>query len=113
MVNEMELGFLGHCPTTGLADVYAAAFDLWHAGNHQKAFDMFGRICAFGSLGTTGMNSVLIARGVFPPTVKSRNAPPTPGVDVTPSGGVRAGLHLDDQEVREALNHYLKPYLRA
>ncbi len=53
MINEMELGFMGHCPTTGLADLYAAAFDLWHAGQHQEAFDMFGRICAFDSLGTT------------------------------------------------------------
>jgi dihydrodipicolinate synthase/N-acetylneuraminate lyase len=120
MINEMELGFMGHCPTTGLADVYAATFDLWHAGKRQEAFDMFGRICAFSSMGTTGMNSVLAARGVFPPTVKTRKAPPTPGVDVTPTGGgrggaagLRAGPPLDDQAIREALNAYLKPYLRA
>jgi len=124
MINEMELGFLGHCPTTGLSDVYAAAFDLWHANRHQEAFDMFGRICAFESMGTTTMSGVLIARGVFPANVKSRRAPPTPGVDVTPtpgSGGGRGGMggaqhpvpHLDDQQVRVALDHYLKPYLRA
>ena len=32
MIDEMRLGFSGHCPTTVLADFYAAAFDLWHAG---------------------------------------------------------------------------------
>jgi dihydrodipicolinate synthase/N-acetylneuraminate lyase len=116
MINEMELGFMGHCPTTGLADLYAATFDLWHAGQHQEAFDMFGRICAFTSLGTTGMNSVLVARGVFPATVKGRKAPPTPGVDVTGgpgTGGLHPLPHLDDAAVAAAIDHYLKPYLRA
>jgi dihydrodipicolinate synthase/N-acetylneuraminate lyase len=120
MINEMELGFSGHCPTVALADVYAAAFDLWHAGKRQEAFDMFGRILAFNSLGTSGRDSVLIARGVFKPTVKSRNAPPAAGVEFTPApgaggggGGPRGGPHLDDKGVRDALNNYLKPYLRA
>jgi dihydrodipicolinate synthase/N-acetylneuraminate lyase len=123
MVTEMELGFSGHCPTLALADVYAAAFDLWHAGKRQEAFDMFGRILAFNSLGTSGRDSVLIARGVFKPTVKSRNAPPAAGVEFTPApgagggggggGGPRGGPHLDDKGVRDALNNYLKPYLRA
>ena len=109
---------MGHCPTTGLADLYAAAFDLWHAGKHQEAFDMFGRICAFTSMGTTEQNSVLVARGVFPASVKSRQAPPTPGVEYTGGrgGGRRsapAGPHLDDKQVAAAIDHYLKPYLRA
>jgi 4-hydroxy-tetrahydrodipicolinate synthase len=116
MINEMELGFSGHCPTTGLADVYAAAFDLWHAGRRQEAFDMFGRICAFSSLGTSSMNSVLIARGVFKPSVGSRKAPMAPGVEATPSHlppGAQVGPHLSDEQVAAALDHYLKPYLRG
>jgi len=130
MITEMELGFSGHCPTVALADVYAAAFDLWHADKHREAFDMFGRILAFNSLGTSGRESVLIVRGVFKPTVKGRNAPPTPGVDYTPepgAGGGRGGRggggggggggpsapHLDDKGVRDGLNNYLKPYLRG
>jgi dihydrodipicolinate synthase/N-acetylneuraminate lyase len=128
MINEMELGFLGHCPTVALADVYASAFDLWHAGKHQEAFDMFGRILAFNSMGNTGRNSVLIARGIFKHPVRSRNAPSTPGVEYAPEpgagggrrgggagggGGARGGPQLDDQAVRNALNNYLKPYLRA
>ncbi len=127
MINEMELGFSGHCPVVALADVYAAAFDLWHAGRRQEAFDMFGRILAFNSLGTTGRDSVLIARGVFKPTVTSRNAPPAMGVEVAgepAAGGGRGrrgggggaapgGPRLDDKGIRDALNNYLKPYLRA
>jgi 4-hydroxy-tetrahydrodipicolinate synthase len=113
MINEMELGFSGHCPTTGLADVYAATFDLWHAGRHQEAFDMFGRICAFTSLGTSSQNSVLVARGVFKPTVHSRPTPGMGGGAGGGGGGGRAGPAMDDQAVRDALNSYLKPYLRA
>src|ERR1017187_10566944 len=35
MIDEMRLGFSGHCPTTVLSDFYAAAFDLWHAGKRR------------------------------------------------------------------------------
>ena len=48
MITEMELGFSGHCPYTNLADVYAAAYDLFHAGKKREAFDMFGRVLAHG-----------------------------------------------------------------
>ena len=77
---------------------------------------MFGRILAFDSLGSTDRDGVLIARGVFKPTVRSRNAPPALGVDPAPTpaaGRPRPGLHLDNQKIRDALNHYLQPYLRA
>jgi 4-hydroxy-tetrahydrodipicolinate synthase len=116
MVSEMELGFSGHCPVVGLADVYAAAFDLWHAGKHQEAFDMFGRILAFGSLGSVDSNALLVARGVFKPGVQSRNR--SAGGGTTGRGGRggaagRGGLRLDEKEIRDALAHYLKPYLRA
>jgi 4-hydroxy-tetrahydrodipicolinate synthase len=116
MITEMELGFSGHCPTVALADVYAAAFDLWHVGKRREAFDMFGRILAYNSLGSAGRESVLIARGVFKPTVRSRNAPPAAGVDVAPGPGAGrppAGPHLDDKGVLAGLNNYLQPYLRA
>ena len=63
MITEMELGFSGHCPVVALADVYAAAFDLWHAGKHREAFDMFGRILAFNSLGSTATASIKCLSG--------------------------------------------------
>jgi 4-hydroxy-tetrahydrodipicolinate synthase len=116
MITEMELGFSGHCPVVALADIYAAAFDLWHAGRRQEAFDMFGRILAFNSLGSADRAAVYIARGVFKPNVQYRKAPATLGVDDAPRPGAGrppAGPHLDLEGVRAALNNYLKPYLRA
>jgi dihydrodipicolinate synthase/N-acetylneuraminate lyase len=136
MINEMELGFSGHCPVVSLADVYASAFDLWHEGKRREAFDMFGRILAFNSMGSTGRDSLMIVRGIYKHPVHSRNAPAAAGVEFTPeagAGGGRGGRgggagggpggggpgggpgspHLDDKEVREALDNYLKPYLRA
>jgi 4-hydroxy-tetrahydrodipicolinate synthase len=107
MIDEMRLGFAGHCPFTGMSDVYAAAFDLWHAGKRREAFDMFGRILAFNSI-TGAAGYVMVARGIFKETTKSR---PTPGI-----GAARAGRPLDEagkQAIREALNSYLKPYLRG
>jgi dihydrodipicolinate synthase/N-acetylneuraminate lyase len=116
MITEMELGFSGHCPVVALADVYATAFDLWHADQRREAFDMFGRILAFNSLGSTDRESVYIARGIFKSNVHSRKAPPTLGLDDAPRPGAGrppTGPHLDLEGVRAALNNYLKPYLRA
>jgi 4-hydroxy-tetrahydrodipicolinate synthase len=109
MLDEMRLGFSGHCPTTGLADLYQATFDLWHDGKHREAFDMFGRINAFNSIPDAGQY-ILVARGVFKETTTSR---PTPGMG--PVGG-RPTTPLDDAQkkvIRDALDEYLKPYLRA
>jgi dihydrodipicolinate synthase/N-acetylneuraminate lyase len=106
MIDELRLGFSGYCPTTGLSDVYQATFDLWHAGKHKEAFDMFGRILAFDSI--QGVSQyILVARGVFKETTSHR---PTPGM-----GGRHEGK-LDEtqkQIIRESLSEYLKPYLRA
>jgi len=106
MLREMELGFVGTCPYTGLADVFAAAYDLWHGGRRREGCDMFGRILAFSSLGTIDQNRLLISRGVFKPDVRFRPAPAV-------SGGARGGPPIGDEEVRRALDAYLKPYLRG
>jgi dihydrodipicolinate synthase/N-acetylneuraminate lyase len=106
MIDELRLGFSGYCPTTGLSDVYQAAFDLWHAGKHKEAFDMFGRILAFDSI--QGVSQyILVARGVFKETTTHR---------ATPGMGNRHEGKLDEtqkQIIRESLSEYLKPYLRA
>ncbi|HVV44576.1 MAG TPA: hypothetical protein VHC72_05200, partial [Bryobacteraceae bacterium] len=114
MIDEMRLGFSGHCPTTGLADLYESAFDLWHAGKHNQAFDMFGRVLAFDSI-PGASNYVLIARGVFKETTKTRRMSMGGG-----GGGGRGGNRreppLDEAEkkfIHEALNTFLKPYLKA
>jgi dihydrodipicolinate synthase/N-acetylneuraminate lyase len=114
MITEMERGFMGHCPTTGLSDVYAQAFDLWHAGKKREAFDMFGRVLAFDSIPNSG-SYILTARGVFKEDTTTRA--------MSMSGGGGAGgaarrptAPLDEagkREIRDALSTYLKPYLRG
>jgi len=106
MIDELRLGFSGYCPTTGLSDVYQAAFDLWHAGREREAFDMFGRILAFESI--EGVSQyILVSRGVFKETTTHR---PTPGM------GTHRPTNLDDAQkeiIRKSLDLYLKPYLHA
>jgi dihydrodipicolinate synthase/N-acetylneuraminate lyase len=110
MIDEMRLGFSGHCPTAPLADFYAAAFDLWHAGKHREAFDMFGRLQAFNTLvGASGY--LMVLRGIFKETTRSR---PTPGM----GGGGRGGrvAPLDEagkQALRDEWNEFMKPHLRG
>ncbi len=111
MIDEMRLGFSGHCPFTVLSDFYAATFDLWHAGLRREAFDMFGRIQAFSSI--TGANSYLmVVRGVFKENTKTRA--------MSMAGGGRSGQDaarpLDEatkQAVRDAWDQFMKPYLRG
>jgi dihydrodipicolinate synthase/N-acetylneuraminate lyase len=120
MITEMELGFAGHCPTPALADVYAAAFDLWHAGKRKAAFDMFGRILAFSSLGGSP-EYVMVARGIFKETTRSRAAQGGAGGaggargGAAAGGGGRGGLGVEEgkKAIRDGLSTYLKPYLRA
>jgi dihydrodipicolinate synthase/N-acetylneuraminate lyase len=114
MITEMERGFSGHCPYTTLADVFSAAFDLWHSGKKREAFDMFGRIQAFASITPIGSMDIMIARGVFKPGTKSRPAAAAPAAEGRGGGGrARGGRQLSVEEIRQELDAYLKPHLRA
>jgi hypothetical protein len=91
-----------------LADVYQEAFELYEAGKHREAFDMFGRILAFTSISHANQY-LMVARGIFKENTRSR---PTPGMG--DSAKPQPPLtEADKKMVREALNTYLKPYLRA
>jgi 4-hydroxy-tetrahydrodipicolinate synthase len=114
MVTEMERGFMGHCPTTGMSDIYAQAFDLWHEGRKREGFDMFGRLLAFTSIPNADSYS-LIARGVFKEGTITRSMSLAPGT-AAGGGNARPVAKLDEdgkREIREALNTYLKPYLKG
>lgn len=115
MITEMQLGFSGHCPYTNLADVYAAAYDLWHKGQKRAAFDMFGRIQALSSMMPTNTMEIMIARGVFKPGAKARNAPPVAGAPAAGGGAGRrpAAPAMTQEEIRQALKTYLEPYLKG
>ena len=113
MITEMERGFSGHCPYTTLADVFASAFDLWHEGHKREAFDMFGRIQAFASITPINSMDIMIARAVFKPGTRARTAPPVPGAEGRGGARARAGRQLSTEEIRQELDAYLKPYLKA
>jgi 4-hydroxy-tetrahydrodipicolinate synthase len=110
MITEMERGVLGHCPYPSVSDIYAQAYDLWHAGRRQEAFVMFGHILAFDSLGMADQNRIMITRGVFKPDTRFRK---NISMSAAAAGPVTRGIKLDDAGVRAALDTYLKPYLRA
>ena len=112
MVTEMELGFSGHCPYTNLADVYSAAYDLWHEGRKREAFDMFGRIQALGSMMPTNTMEIMIARGVLRPGTRPRT-PAAAGGSPSAAAGKRAAPKLSLEEIQGALKTYLGPYLKG
>jgi dihydrodipicolinate synthase/N-acetylneuraminate lyase len=107
MISEMEAGFSGHCPFTSIADVYATAYDQFHAGNRRAAFETFGRIQAASSMFSQSNINVLIARGVFKPGTTSRLAAQAPGANTS---AMRANTPA---EIKRVLDTYMKPYLRA
>jgi dihydrodipicolinate synthase/N-acetylneuraminate lyase len=118
MIDEMRLGFSGHCPTTVLSDFYAAAFDLWHANKHREAFDMFGRLQAFNTI-PGAANYLLVVRGIFKENTKTRGAGGgggAPGGRGAGGGAGRGNAPLDEagkQAIREAWNEFMKPHLRG
>jgi 2-keto-3-deoxy-L-arabinonate dehydratase len=106
MLDGMRLGFDGYVPKTGLADLSQKVFDLWYAGKHKEAFDLFGRIQAFQTI-TGAMQYILTARGVFKETTTIRDARRIFGVNgVTPDEAQR-------KVIREQLTQFLGPYLQA
>jgi dihydrodipicolinate synthase/N-acetylneuraminate lyase len=107
MITEMERGFVGHCPYVSLADLYASAYDSYHAGKVRDAFDQFGRIEAASSMFPQNDVDVLIARGVFRPGTTTRVAPPAPGAETAHR------KVTSPDEIRRELDTYLKPYLLA
>lgn len=120
MIDEMRLGFSGHCPTTVLADFYAATFDLWHSGKRREAFDMFGRIQAFNSI-TGASGYLMVVRGVFKENTKTRGGGMAGGGAAAGGGGGGRGgrggaAPLDEaakQAVRDAWDQFMKPHLRG
>jgi dihydrodipicolinate synthase/N-acetylneuraminate lyase len=103
LLAEMEAGFAGSCPYVGLSDLFQRSFDLWQAGDHKPAFEMFGRILAFDSL--PGANEyVLTVRGVFrEDTILRRSGNIAPKV-IEPSQKLL---------IRESFHRYLDGYRRA
>jgi dihydrodipicolinate synthase/N-acetylneuraminate lyase len=107
MITEMERGFAGHCPFVSFSDLYASAYDDYHAGRLHEAFDQFARIEAAGTMFAQSDVNILIARGVFQPGTTTRVAPPAAGA------APKHAPPSDPEEIKRELDKYLKPYLKA
>jgi dihydrodipicolinate synthase/N-acetylneuraminate lyase len=106
MIEEMMRGFSGSMPAAGFADLYAAAWDLWHEGKQREAVDMFGKAAVLIEevlvYGTESLKYILCLRGVFK-TYRTREK-------------AKAGRTQLDAGAKKALAEILdlmKPYLRA
>jgi dihydrodipicolinate synthase/N-acetylneuraminate lyase len=123
LLQELPLGFVGLCPTPQFSDLLQQVMELYWAGKRREAFDMFGRVQAFASMpGATGY--MMVARGVFKESNKSRPQPMEPeaprpegggGRSVGGSGGGRGRPLSDPQKesIRKAMDEFLRPYMRA
>jgi 4-hydroxy-tetrahydrodipicolinate synthase len=116
---ELPLGFVGLCPTPQFADILQQVMDLYWAGDKKAAFDMFGRVQGFATI-PGAVDYALIARGVFKETTKFRAQPMEPEATVGrppgAAGGGRRSAPLSDARkalIRDAMEQYLRPYMRA
>jgi dihydrodipicolinate synthase/N-acetylneuraminate lyase len=106
LIEEMIRGFSGSMPAAGFADLYAAAWDLWHEGKHREAVDVFGKAAILIEevlvYGTESLKYVLCLRGVFK-TYSARDR------------GKAGKGHLDEggKKALAEIVELMKPYFRA
>jgi dihydrodipicolinate synthase/N-acetylneuraminate lyase len=108
LIDEMSRGFSGSMPAASFADLYAAAWDLWHAGKKSEAVTAFSgaallihEVMAYED----GMKYILELRGVF----RTHHLRPRK------SGSGSQRFLLDDagKQVLRELVTLLKPSFRA
>ena len=119
LIDEMIRGISGNMPAASFADLYATAWDLWHAGDRRRALEIYGHAAVLIneiSAYDEGMKYILYLRGVFQ-TYQLRDRPPSGnGLPAAAfSVGLRNGRPLDDtgKRVFKELLDLMKPYLRA
>lgn len=108
LIDEMIRGFSGSMPAAGFADIYAAAWDLWHEGKQREALDMYGKaailIHEITVYGMESLKYLLCLRGVFKTYAVREKAEPAAHAQ-----------HLDEKskQVLAQILDLMKPYLRA
>lgn len=104
LIDEMMRGSSGSMPAASFADLYAAAWDLWHQNKRNEATEMFGRASVLigeaVAYGIESLKYILYLRGVFS-TWRTREKEPAARLDDTGKRVLREILEL------------LKPWLRA
>jgi 4-hydroxy-tetrahydrodipicolinate synthase len=120
LIDEIIRGFAGSMPAASFADLYAAAWDLWHAGQRREAADMFGRaailIEEIGPYGMESLKYILCLRGVFRTYhLRGRKEAPVAAGARIAAGGGAAGARLDEtgKRVLRELLDLLKPHLKG
>jgi 4-hydroxy-tetrahydrodipicolinate synthase len=101
LLYEMRLGFDGTMPGAPYADLYAQVWDFYHAGEQQKARELFGRLLLMINVDAqiSGARQYMMKRrGVFKTTVSRQ-------LDVK----------LSPEAIQEIEFNFeaLRPYLRA
>ena len=128
LMQTLPLGIVGLCPTPQFADLLQQAMEFYWAGKKHEAFDMWSRVQAFATL-PGASEQMMVLRGVFPEGTKSRPQPMEPearqggaggaaGGGAGGGGGARRGAAApltdkDKQFLKDALETYLRPYMRG
>ena len=70
LIDEMARGTAGSMPAASFADLYAQVWDLWQAGQREKAMELFGVVLLLVTevqvYGIASLKYILELRGVFP-----------------------------------------------
>jgi len=122
LLDEMSRGFSGSMPAASFADLYAAAWDQWHAGERKEALEAFGDasilINEIGAYGLESMKYILCLRNVFK-TYRTREQPAkaaggaSAAALASGTGGSSAHLDEEGKRVLRSLLDAMKPCLRA
>jgi 4-hydroxy-tetrahydrodipicolinate synthase len=121
LIDEMSRGSSGTMPAASFADLYVSVWDLWQAGKHQEAMDLFGKTLLFITevqvYGIESLKYILQLRGVFKTSGSRRGGGPggAPGARMLAAGGLQSRGQLDDdaRKVLKELLEYCRPHLRA
>lgn len=109
LYEEMLRGSSGNMPGSTFPDLYAAAWDLFHAGKHAEAAQMCMRTTWFlpviETYGSAGTKYIMTLRGVFKTNLSRGGKPNSP----------KNGTPLDDEAKRniKAMVEQLRPWLKA
>jgi dihydrodipicolinate synthase/N-acetylneuraminate lyase len=116
LIDEMIRGFSGSMPAASFADIYASAWDLWHAGKRREAVEAFGNAAVLIeeiSAYPEGMKYILCLRGVFKTYQMRRRATPASGTTTVEKAEMGAQLDDASKQVLRQILDLVKPYLRA
>ena len=120
LIDEMVRGTSGSMPAASFADIYASAWDLWHARKRNEAMDVFSKALLFITeiqvYGIESLKYILYRRGVFKTyRVRQSRQQSAPSTSIMAAGGLEMKAHLDEKgkQVLDEMLAFVKPYLKA